>query len=75
MSKVLYIDGGTADLDLNVLRTPNCGHPCDFFALLNNTRQYTGVNYEQECNTSSSVHSEQQLFPFYSLAWMFTDCI
>lgn len=61
--KVVYIDGGTTNLDLTIFNnTESCGDPCDFHTLLNNTLPYTDVNYEQECYISSSNT--------YSIPWL-----
>lgn len=54
----LYIDGNSAYLNPKALSILDCGTSCDFATFLSGTRNFTGVNYEQECQTEGTVSKE-----------------
>uniref|UniRef100_A0A1B6IV73 acid phosphatase n=1 Tax=Homalodisca liturata TaxID=320908 RepID=A0A1B6IV73_9HEMI len=47
--KLLYIDGGSKDMEPSVINIPACGYPCDFRILKNYTNKYIISDWDEEC--------------------------
>lgn len=65
--QALIIKGSSDELELHSLDIPNCGNPCDFYALVSNSQNFTDVDFDAECGSSSFKRSDTQthLFDFF----------